>query len=316
MIHLLFTGGTISMHRDSAAGGNVPAFGGEELVALAPGIERIAPFRIENWARVPACHLGPDRLWSLRERVREIAASGEVTGIVVTHGTDILEETAYLLDRTLDPGVPVALTGAMRTSDDTAWDGPRNLRDAASVAASGSSRGRGAVVVFNGEIFSGSTATKTHATDTAAFSAPHAGPIGRVAEGRVSYASPNGRRPDPLRPSSLRARVALVPMVVGDDGRMLDLARPEHDGVVIEAFGSGNLPPGAVPAIRRWLEEGKPVVLATRCPLGEVTPSYAFEGGGARLVAMGVTPAGARTPSQARMELAIALSAGAPYGRP
>ena len=99
-------------------------------------------------------------------------------------------------------------------------------------------------------------------------------------------------------------------MVVGDDGRMLDLARSQHDGVVIEAFGSGNLPPGAVPAIRRWLDEGKPVVLATRCPLGEVTPSYAFDGGGARLVAMGVTPAGARTPSQARMELAIALSAG------
>jgi L-asparaginase len=96
---------------------------------------------------------------------------------------------------------------------------------------------------------------------------------------------------------------------------MLDLARPEHDGVVIEAFGSGNLPPGAVPAIRRWLDEGKPVVLSSRCPFGEVTPSYAFEGGGARLVSIGVIPAGPRTSSQARMELAIALSAGVPYSR-
>ena len=315
MIHLLFTGGTISMHRDAVAGGNVPVLGGEALVALAPGIERIAPFRIEDWARVPACHLGPDRLWALRERVREVAASGQVTGIVITHGTDILEETAYLLDRTLDPGVPVALTGAMRTSSDTAWDGPRNLRDAAAVAASTASRGRGAVVVFNGEIFTGRTATKTHATDIAAFSAPHAGPVGRIERGQVIYTSAAVDRPQPLEPNSLAARVALVPMVVGDDGRMLDLARPGHDGVVIEAFGSGNLPPGAVPAIRRWLNEQKPVVLATRCALGEVTPSYAFEGGGARLVAMGVTPAGARTPSQARMELTIALSAGAPYGR-
>jgi L-asparaginase len=316
MIHLLFTGGTISMHRDVAAGGNVPALGGEALVSLAPGIDRIAPFRIEDWARVPACHLGPDRLWALRERVREIAGSGEVTGIVVTHGTDILEETAYLLDRTLDPEVPIALTGAMRTSSDTEWDGPRNLRDAAEVAASAASRGREAVVVFNGEIFAGRTATKTHATDIAAFSAPHHGAVGRVENGRVTYASSVDGRPKPLRPTVFGARVALVPMVVGDDGRMLELARPGHDGVVIEAFGSGNLPPGAVPAIRRWLDEGKPVVLATRCPLGEVTPSYAFEGGGARLVAMGVTPAGARTPSQARMELAIALSAGEPYGRP
>jgi L-asparaginase len=316
MIHLLFTGGTISMHRDPAAGGNVPALGGEALVSLAPGIDRIAPFRIEDWARVPACHLGPDRLWALRERVREIAGSGEVSGIVITHGTDILEETAYLLDRTLDPEVPIALTGAMRTSSDTEWDGPRNLRDAAEVAASAASRGRGAVVVFNGEIFAGRTATKTHATDVGAFSAPHHGAVGRVENGRVTYASSADGRPEPLRPTAFGARVALVPMVVGDDGRMLDLARPGHDGVVIQAFGSGNLPPGAVPAIRRWLDEGKPVVLSTRCPLGEVTPSYAFEGGGARLVAMGVTPAGARTPSQARMELAIALSAGEPYGRP
>lgn len=315
MIHLLFTGGTISMHRDPTAGGNVPAHGGDALVALAPGLERIAPFRIEDWARVPACHLGPDQLWALRERVRTLADSGEVTGIVVTHGTDILEETAYLLDRTLDPAVPVALTGAMRTSSDPEWDGPRNLRDAAAVAASPASQGRGALVVFGGEIFAGRTAAKTHATDLVAFSAPHSGPIGQVEHGCVTYSWPGRDQPEPVQPAGFRARVALVSMIVGDDGRMLDLARPEYDGVVIEAFGSGNLPPGAVPAIARWLDDGKPVVLASRCPLGEVTPSYAFEGGGARLVAMGVTPAGPRTPSQARMELVIALSAGVPYGR-
>jgi L-asparaginase len=314
MIHLLFTGGTISMRRDAAAGGNVPAHGGEELVALAPGIERIAPFRIENWARLPACHLGPEQLWALRQRVRTVAASGEVTGVVVTHGTDILEETAYLLDRTLDPAVPVVLTGAMRTSSDTAWDGPRNLRDAAAVAAGGSSRGRGALVVFNGDVFSGRMAAKTHATDVAAFSAPHGRPVGRVEDGRVTFGSSDSTRPSPVQPERLSARVALVAMVVGDDGRMLELARREHDGVVIVAFGSGNLPPGAVPAIGRWLEDGKPVVLASRCLYGEVVPSYAFDGGGAQLVAMGVTPAGPRTPSQARMELTIALSAGVPYG--
>ena len=95
---------------------------------------------------------------------------------------------------------------------------------------------------------------------------------------------------------------------------MLDLARPTHDGVVVEAFGSGNVPPGAVPAIGRWIQEGKPIVLASRTPLGVVTPLYAFEGGGSRLVAMGAIPAGPRTPSQARMELMLALSSGVPYG--
>ena len=318
MIHLLFTGGTISMHRDEAAGGNVPAHGGEALVGFTRGLERISPHRIENWAKLPACHLGPDRLWALRERVRHIAESGEVRGIVITHGTDTLEETAYLLDRTLDDAVPVAITGAMRTSSDEGWDGPRNLLDAAAVAASDQSAGRGVMVVFHGKIFAGRTAVKTHATDPDAFSAPHAGPIGRVEEGCVVYEA--GRRvsgearKSQLRPGHLKARVAMVPMVVGDDGRMLDLTRTDHDGVVVVAFGSGNLPPGAVPAIARWIKEGKPVVLATRCPSGVVTPLYAFEGGGARLVGMGAIPAGPRVPSQAWMELMLSLSAGTAYG--
>ena len=317
MIHLLFTGGTISMQRDPAAGGNIPTHGGEALVRFARGLDAIGPYRIENWAMVPACHLGPDRMWELRERVQEIAQSGEVRGIVVTHGTDTIEESAYLLDRTLDRKTPVAITGAMRTSSDEGWDGPRNLLDAAAVATNDRSAGRGVMVVFNGKVFAGRTAVKVHATDLDAFAAPHAAPIGRVEKGCVEYeAGPRGSEAagQTLQPSRLTARVALVPMVTGDDGSMLDLARPRHDGVVIEAFGSGNVPPGAVPAIRRWIDEKKPVVLASRAPLGVVTPLYAFEGGGSRLVAMGAIPAGARTPSQARMELMIALSAGAAYG--
>jgi L-asparaginase len=303
------------MQRDAEAGGNVPAYGGEALVGFAKGLDEIAPYRIENWAKLPACHLGPDRLWALRDRVREIAEGGEVTGIVVTHGTDTIEETAYILGRTLQTDVPVAITGAMRTSSDDAWDGPRNLLDAARVAASPASARRGAMVVFHGEIFAGETAVKTHATDPAAFSAPHAAPVGRIEDGRVIYAGAMAPRPPAVQPAELSARVALVPLVVGDDGTMLDLARPEHDGVVVVAFGSGNMPPGAVPAVRRWLEDGKPVVLASRCPLGQVTPLYAFDGGGARTVAMGAIPAGPRTPSQARMELVLALSAGVAYGR-
>jgi L-asparaginase len=314
MIHLLFTGGTISMQRDPAAGGNVPAHGGEALVSFAPGLETVSPFRIENWARVPACHLGPERLWALRERVCEIAESGEVRGIVITHGTDTIEETAYLLGRTLPTEVPVAITGAMRTSSDAGWDGPGNLLDAARVAATAESSGRGTMVVFHRHIFRGETAVKTHATDLEAFSAPHDAPVGRVEGGRVLYGGPPSRRMPPVRPPGLGARVALVSLVVGDDGTLLDLARPEHDGVVVEAFGSGNMPPGVVPAVRRWLDDGKPVVLASRCARGEVTPLYAFEGGGARTVAMGAIPAGPRTASQARMELVLALSAGVAYG--
>ena len=317
MIHLLFTGGTISMHRDPGAGGNVPAHGGEALVEFTQGLDRVGPYRVENWAMLPACHLGLDRLWALRERVREVAATGEVRGIVVTHGTDTLEETAYLLDRTLDRQVPIALTGAMRTSSDPGWDGPRNLLDAATVAAAPQSAGRGVMVVFHRKVFAGRTAVKTDTTDLDAFTAPHAEPIGRVEGDQVTYSNNSGC-PDVNRgrllPPALSARIAVVPMVVGDTGEMLDLARPRHDGVVVVAFGSGNVPPGAVPAIGRWIQESKPVVLASRCPNGAVSPVYAFDGGGARLIAMGVIPAGPRAVSQARMELVIALSAGTAYG--
>lgn len=317
MIHLLFTGGTISMQRDRSAGGNVPAHGGEALVRFAGGLKEISPYRVEDWAMVPAVHLTPDRLWQLRERVRTIAQSGEVRGIVVTQGTDIIEESAYLLDRTLATEVPVTITGAMRTSSDEGWDGPRNLLDAATVAASAASARRGVMVVFNGKVFAGRDAVKVHATDIDAFGAPHNEPIGRVVRGSVVYQQDDqktGARRLLNHIAGPSARVAVVTMVVGDDGNILDLARPKHDGVVVVGFGSGNVPPDAVPAIGRWIAEGKPVVLASRCPHGEVTPLYAFEGGGSQLVTMGAIPAGPRTPSQASMELMLALSAGQPYG--
>jgi L-asparaginase len=317
LIHLLFTGGTISMHRDAKAGGNVPTHGGEALVEFSPGLDEISRYQIENWAMVPACHLGPERLWALRERVRELAASGEVKGIVITHGTDTIEETAYLLDRTLDPEVPVAITGAMNTSDDADWDGPGNLLSAATVAASPDSAGRGVMVAFHGKVFSGRTVTKFHTTAPDAFAAPYAGTIGIVQDRRVVYhtlAAAGRAERRVVSPEGLTARVALIPMVVGDTGELLDLARAGHDGLVIVAFGSGNVPPGAVPAIGRWIDENKPVVLASRCPTGVVTPLYAFDGGGSRLVAMGVIPAGQRSASHARMELLIALSSSVAYG--
>jgi L-asparaginase len=204
----------------------------------------------------------------------------------------------------------------MRTSSDEGWDGPRNLLDAAAVAAAHQSTGRGIVVVFHGKVFAGRSAVKTHTADLDAFAAPYAVPLGVVANGDVKYVDGKVQAGGgaPLRPRDLSARVAVVPMVVGDTGEMLDVARSKHDGVIVVAFGSGNVPPGAVPAIARWIDAGKPVVLATRCPNGRVSPVYAFDGGGARLVAMGVIPAGPRVVSQARMELMISMSAGTTYG--
>jgi L-asparaginase len=312
MIHILFTGGTISMRHDAASGGNLPRHGGAELLALAGVADGIA-CRMEDWARSPACHLDADRLWALRARVLELARMDDVEGIVITHGTDVLEETAYLLARTIPADVPVALTGAMRTADHPEWDGGTNLRAAIAVAGAPESRGRGAMVVFNGLVLDGLEAVKLHALDPAAFGAPHGAPLGRAGSDGVVFDRPASAR-RPLSPPALRTRVAQVSMILGDDGALLDAARAGADGIVLIAFGSGNIPPGAVSAVRRWIADGKPVVLASRCLYGEVVPAYAFDGGGAQLVRLGAIPAGPRTPSQARMELLISLAAGVPFG--
>lgn len=308
------------MHRDAKLGGNVPALDGADLVRLCPGLEDVGGFTIEDWARMPACHFDAGRLWALRERVQAIidgeaiAGGAPPDGVVITHGTDVLEETAYVLARTLATRIPVVLTGAMRTTDDGAWDGPRNLLDAAIVAADASSRGRGVMVVFAGEVFVGHQVQKVETQREDAFAAPFHGAMGRVGLDGPRWSRPLPPMPALLVPrGGLWPRVALVPMVVGDDGHLLDLARPSHQGVVIQGFGAGNVPPGAVPAIRRWLDEGKPVVLGTRCPRGTVGPLYAFEGGGRRLMELGVLPAGYRTAAQARMELLLCLASGSPY---
>jgi L-asparaginase len=170
------------------------------------------------------------------------------------------------------------------------------------------------MVVFAGGIFGGLSAVKLDAFSPDAFGAPHGAPLGRMEAGVPRYAGPPVPGRGPLAVPGLTARVAMVALLLGDDGALLDLARPRFDGVVIEGFGRGNVPPGVVPAILRWLEAGKPVVLASRCPLGEVGGEYAFEGGGGQLLRQGVLAAGARPRSLARLELLLCLSAGVPYG--
>jgi len=314
LLHLLAAGGTIAMQRSAEAGGNLPALDGRGLVALVGDLGADVEIRVEDWDRRPAVHRGPAELWALRERVAALAGAPDAPdGIVITHGTDTLEETAYLLARTVPPTRPVVLTGAMRTSSEPGWDGPRNLRDAVRVARDPQSRGRGTMVVFAGLILDGRDAVKLDAFSPAAFGSPHAAPLGAVEAGAVHFAGSPAAGRTRLAPPGLTAKVALVALIPGDDGSLLELARPRFDGVVIEGFGRGNVPPGILPALRRWQAEGKPVVLTTRCPFGEVGGEYAFEGGGGQLLRMGVIAAGPRAPALARLELALCLSAGVAY---
>ncbi|MFL5576285.1 MAG: asparaginase [Gemmatimonadaceae bacterium] len=310
MIALLFTGGTISMRHDAALGGAVPSLSAAEIVAATRGIEEVAEVAVEDWGAFPGPHMTAERMWALRCRVAELVGRPEVDGVVVTHGTDTLEESAYLTARSVTADKPVVFTGAMRTASDLGWDGPANLLDAVRVAASPEARGYGAMVVMGGRIFTGLDVTKAHTHHLDAFESPGLGPVGVVDDGAVIFRRALPPAPPLLRPEAPATPVDIVVSWAGCDARLLDAARRDARGVVVAAMGRGNVPPAMVPGIERWLEEQKPVVIASRAGRGRVGHTYGYPGGGRRLAAMGALLAGARRPQQARIELTLALGAG------
>jgi L-asparaginase len=303
---LLTTGGTISMRRDPERGGAVPQLSGQEILDTVPGVDRVARVEVREFGRFPGPHMTIDRIWALRAAIRAAEAEG-ADGVVVTHGTDTIEETAYLLDRSLSPDIPVALTGAMRNSSELSWDGPANLMASILVVASHSARGRGCMVVMDERIVQGAETVKTHTEEFGTFQSPNWGPLGIVDKGKVLFYRESRRKPalDPERPVQ---PVDLIKVVAGMDARLVEASLASGArGVVLEALGRGNVPPEVVPGIRAWVEAGRPVVLTSRSLRGRVLDTYAYLGGGHELREMGVIFADHLTGQHARIELMLAL---------
>jgi L-asparaginase len=298
------------MRLDPAAGGPVPALGGDALLAMAPGIERVAEVSVDEWAVMPGAHLTVEQMWDLRARIAEWVARPDVTGVVVTQGTDTIEETAYLVARSLRTDTPIVFTGAMRTSQDLSWDGPANITDAVRVASSSAARGLGVLVVFAGRIFSAHDVTKVDTHMLEAFDSPAWGALGVIDAGCVRLARALPRAQPVLAPARPATPVDIVYAYTGVDGRLLDAARAEGQGVVVAALGRGNTPPAFFAAIQRWIADQKPVVVTSRVPRGRVGPTYGFPGGGRTLFDAGAILAGSRRPVQARIDLMLALGAG------
>jgi L-asparaginase len=309
MIVLLFTGGTISMRHDPTAGGAVPTLRGKDILALAPGIDEIAQLEIDDWGAYPGPHMTIERMWALRERIAEHLARPEVEGIVVTHGTDSLEESAYLVARSVESEKPVVFTGAMRTSSDLGWDGPGNLGASVRVAASEDARERGVMVVMMDRVFTALDVTKAHTHMLDAFDSPGLGPLGVIADGKVIFRRASALPPI-IAPKSLATPVDIVMTYAGADSRLLDASRVEGRAVVIAGMGRGNVPPAMVDGIDRWIADDKPVVITSRSLRGRVGCTYGYPGGGRRLAERGVIFAGARRPQQARIDVMLALGAG------
>ena len=309
MITLVFTGGTIAMRHDAAAGGVVPSLRGHEILAAAGDVGAVAQVTVEDWGAFPGPHMDAGRQWALRARLAELAACAHVSGVVVAHGTDTLEESAYLVARSVATAKPIVFTGAMRAASDPAWDGPANLMDAVRVAAAPEARALGPLATLGGQVWSALDVTKAHTDSTSAFGSPGLGPVGELDGGRFRLS----RRPvvpPVLEPETLGEPVDIVFAHAGADARLLDASRESARGLVLVALGRGNVPPAMVPGVARWIEDGKPVVVVSRTGAGRVGETYAYPGGGRRLAELGAIFGGARRPQQARLDLMLALGLG------
>jgi len=311
MIVILFTGGTIAMRNDPAAGGATPALTAAEIMHATRGLEGHVEVETEEWGHFPGPHMTVARMWALRHRVAEHLAREDVDGVVVTHGTDTLEESAYLTARSLASRKPVVFTGAMRTQSDLGWDGPANLFEAVRVASSADAQGMGVLVVLSGQIFAALDVTKSNTLLLDAFESPGLGPIGYLDEGEVVFVRELPDPPAAIVPAKPATPIDVFFAVAGSDSRLLDAVREPSCGAVIAAMGRGNVPPEMVPGIARYIADGKPVVITSRTGGGRVGHTYAYPGGGRTLEDMGAIRAGARRPMQARIDLMLALGAGA-----
>ena len=303
---LLATGGTISMQVDAQQGGAVPRLTGREILDAIPGVEKLARIEVREFGRYPGPHMTIERMWELRAAILRALQEG-FTGIVVTHGTDTLEETAYLLDRSIPADKPVVMTGAMRNSTELSWDGPANLMAAIEVAVAPEARGRGTMVVMDEEIVQGAEVVKTHTEAAGTFRSPNWGPLGVTDKGEALFYRESRRKP-PLTPDTPALPVDLVKIVAGADSRLVEASLDTGArGIVLEALGRGNVPPAVLPGVRRWAQAGKPVVITSRSPRGRVLDTYAYLGGGHGLREMGAIFADHMTGQQARIELMLAI---------
>jgi len=306
-------GGTITM-TPGGPGGIVPTLTATDLIRSVPGIEAVAELEAASPMRVASASLPVDGLIELAAMLRERLAK-DVDGAVVIQGTDTIEETAWLLDLLVGGDKPVVVTGAMRGAAAPGADGPANLMASTIAAASPAASGLGALVVLNDQVHAARYVRKAHTALPSAFASPLAGPIGLVAEGRLSiFARPPRTAPVAL-PDDWRERdqppVALVRMALGDDGRLLkSLPALGYRGAVVEGMGAGHVPESVAPLFDA-LAAAMPVVLASRAHAGPAfTKTYGYPGSEIDLLGRGLIPGGALGSLKARILLMLLLRAG------
>jgi L-asparaginase len=305
-VHVLSTGGTIASR--PGADGRVRASDDvSDLLSAAGSVDGVHITAAEV-LRLGSYRLTLEDALTLARRVRQ--ASHAADGVVVTHGTDTMEESAYLVDLLHDGPEPVVFTGAQRNAEAVDGDGPRNLRDAVRLAACPAASGLGSVIVMAGQVLPARHVTKVHTVALPAFAAPGAGRLGEVDPEAVRIAALPRRRPafDLEAVPAQLPRVDVVPLQIGVDGTFVRAAREAGArGIVLEAFGAGNVTPAVLRETEEALAAGTVVLVSSRCHAGPVSPIYGA-GGGADLAAAGAVLAGDLRAPKARLLLTLALA--------
>ncbi|MFD1317069.1 asparaginase [Loigolactobacillus zhaoyuanensis] len=306
-ILVLHTGGTIAMS-ENESGGLTPG-AANPLMAFNQLFKGKYELEVEELFNLPSPHMTPREMLQLKNRIMTAEAAG-IDGVVITHGTDTLEETAYFLDLTLPAQIPVVITGAMRSSDEIGSDGLYNLSSALKTAASPGARGKGVLVVMNDEVHSARFVTKTHTTNVSTFRTPTFGPLGIIEKNGAKFFQEltNQSRCDI---DHVIDHIYLLKAYAGMDGTLFDaLNQPATNGLIIEGTGAGNLPPQTLPAIQKLLDRNIPIILVSRCFNGVAEPVYAYKGGGQELAKMGLIFCQGLNGQKARIKLLVALANG------
>ncbi len=306
-IAVIFTGGTISMKVDERLAAAIPALSSEEIMSMVTNIDKVADIEIINFGSFPGPHMTPELIWSLKTLVEETIAKPEIDGVVITHGTDSLEETAYFLDLCFDTDKPIILVAAMRNGSELGYDGPSNLSSAICTAVSEESKGKGVLIVLNNEINSAKEATKSHTLSLDTFKSLEFGPLG-IVDNDVAVYYRSFTRSEHIKTDRYEPNIALIKACVGADSDYINYAVANGvKGIVIEAMGRGNVPPTMKPGIENALLNAIPVVIVSRCPMGRVLDSYGYPGAGKDLRTLGAIFGGNLNGQKARIKLMLAL---------
>ncbi len=319
VVHVIATGGTIS---NAATGGQRRT--GEELIAAIPGIERYATVTVEQFSNIASGSITPQHMKQIADRINEVFRTRpEVKGIVVTHGTDTMEETAFFLDLTTASCGPVVVTGAMRQATAVGADGPANLFNSVRVAASPDAASRGTLVLLNDEVFTARSVSKTNTVRTNAFEAPVVGVAGVVdPDGIVFYHKPE--RTDCGKPIFDVAAVTAFPRVdiiytyAGADDILIKAAVDAGaKGLVLAGAGAGATTPGQSTGVGQARDKGVFIVTSSRTGSGRVSVGGGAGRGGAAAAADRGPAYGAGTlnPQKARVLLMLGLATGASAAR-